>query len=215
MGNDGLTILDTQMNISGGPKRRCAVSRASRPKAGLLRLCLAEDGTPFVDVLGRMPGRGVYVEAKRAALAEALTPKGLGRLFRGQARILDPEAQTQILIATTTRLNDRILELIAFGWRANQVIFGVDYVAEGLVHGEVALVFVAEDVSPRAAQEIADVISRLDEPVPLMRFATKASIGHALGRQDVGAVGIRPGTFAQRMREASDRLSGLCLRESD
>ncbi|MCB9653724.1 MAG: DUF448 domain-containing protein [Deltaproteobacteria bacterium] len=191
------------------------MSRASQPKAGLLRLCLAEDGTPFVDVLGRMPGRGVYVEAKRAALEEALTPKGLGRLFRGRARILDRDAQNEVVTRTVERLHARILELISFGRRAQQVDFGLDWVVGALRNREVALVFVAEDASPRAAQEIADVISRLDERVPLVRFASKASIGQALGRQDVGVVAIRPGAFARRMSEAFDRLSGLCLRESD
>ena len=40
------------------------MSKERAPKETLLRLALDPDGKPFVDLLARAPGRGVYVAAE-------------------------------------------------------------------------------------------------------------------------------------------------------
>jgi predicted RNA-binding protein YlxR (DUF448 family) len=61
-----------------GPLRLCAVSRSQRPLDDLLRFVLGPDGAIVPDLGRRLPGRGVWVEARRdkvaAACAGAFSP---------------------------------------------------------------------------------------------------------------------------------------------
>jgi predicted RNA-binding protein YlxR (DUF448 family) len=54
-----------------GPVRLCAVSRSQKAPEDLIRFVLGPDGTIVPDLARRLPGRGVWVEATRAAVATA------------------------------------------------------------------------------------------------------------------------------------------------
>ena len=53
------------------PERKCIVSGESQPKAGLIRFCADPEGQVVPDILGRLPGRGLYVSADRALIDKA------------------------------------------------------------------------------------------------------------------------------------------------
>ena len=55
------------------PERKCIVSGESQPKTGLVRFCIGPDNSVVPDILGRLPGRGLYVAADRAARTKAAT----------------------------------------------------------------------------------------------------------------------------------------------
>ena len=58
------------------PERRCIATGQSQPKAGLIRFVVGPEGQIVPDLLGKLPGRGIYVTASRRALEKAVT-KGL------------------------------------------------------------------------------------------------------------------------------------------
>ena len=58
------------------PERNCIVTGESQPKGGLIRFGLGPEGQVVPDILARLPGRGIYVSADRAAIEKAAT-KGL------------------------------------------------------------------------------------------------------------------------------------------
>ena len=58
------------------PERKCIATGEVSPKAGLIRFVVGPDGTVVPDVAGKLPGRGMYVSADRAAITKAAT-KGL------------------------------------------------------------------------------------------------------------------------------------------
>ena len=57
---------------SDGPDRKCIATGEVQPKFGLIRFVAAPDGTVVPDVMGKLPGRGVYVSAERSALETAV-----------------------------------------------------------------------------------------------------------------------------------------------
>ena len=57
--------------VKEDPERRCIVTGESQPKVGLVRFCLGPDGQVVADILNRLPGRGFYVTADRAAIEKA------------------------------------------------------------------------------------------------------------------------------------------------
>ena len=53
------------------PVRRCALTRARRPKDELIRFVLGPDGTVVPDLKEKLPGRGVWLTAAQDTVAEA------------------------------------------------------------------------------------------------------------------------------------------------
>ena len=52
-------------------ERKCIVTGEVQPKAGLIRFVVGPDNQVVPDILGKLPGRGMYVTADRAALDAA------------------------------------------------------------------------------------------------------------------------------------------------
>ncbi|MGA9412636.1 MAG: DUF448 domain-containing protein, partial [Roseobacter sp.] len=61
---------------SDGPDRKCIASGEVHPKYGLIRFVVGPEGQVVPDILGKLPGRGIYVAADRAAIDKAAS-KGL------------------------------------------------------------------------------------------------------------------------------------------
>ena len=53
------------------PERRCIVTGETQPKAGLIRFVADPDGQVVPDLAEKLPGRGFWVVAERAALDKA------------------------------------------------------------------------------------------------------------------------------------------------
>ena len=64
-----------------GPERKCIATGEIQPKEGLIRFVLGPDGQVVADVLGKLPGRGVYVTASRSALDTAVKKRLFARGF--------------------------------------------------------------------------------------------------------------------------------------
>ena len=55
-----------------GVERLCALTREVKPLAELIRFVAAPDGAIVPDIKRKLPGRGVWVTARRAAIDEAV-----------------------------------------------------------------------------------------------------------------------------------------------
>lgn len=187
------------------PERRCGWTRERAPKERLLRWVLSPDGEPGVDLRGRAPGRGVYLSPDRHVVQAALTPKGLGRLFRGAARMPDGGADA-LIDRVAAALEAQIRERVTLARRANGLVLGADAVLED--SSELAFVLAAEDVSDRTWGRIQKGFDRAEGPV-LFRFGTRAQWGQVLGTKDVGVVGVRPSVMAERLAADAERYRRL------
>lgn len=164
--------------------------------------------------MGRAPGRGVYVSAERAALEEALSPKGLGRAFKGAAKAPAAAEVERILEETAGRLAERLLDLVGLARRAGVLVLGMDPVLQALRDAPGGTILIlAEDMSERSAGRVEEALERLDEGhrPRRVRVGTKTSLGSRLGRDEVGVVAIRPSTLAERVAAEADRHEGFSL----
>ncbi|MEO1230252.1 MAG: DUF448 domain-containing protein [Myxococcota bacterium] len=200
--------------------RRCAWTREVRPKDELLRLVLDPEDRVFVDVLGRAPGRGIYLSPDASVVSAALAPKGLGRLFRGKARGLGPllqpastqsgrsssESPSEIIARLLER---RAIELVALARRASQLEVGTDTVLETLTKdvGGSCLIL-ARDVGNHTERRIRERLD-LTRRVRLRVFSSKDRFAEALGRGPTGVLLARPGTMADRLAAEGRRLALL------
>ena len=82
-----------ERRIAGGSRsreRRCIVSGEIMPDNRLVRFVSAPDGEVVPDVAAKLPGRGLWVAAARAAVGEAVEKKLFARAAKAQRRMLRP-----------------------------------------------------------------------------------------------------------------------------
>jgi predicted RNA-binding protein YlxR (DUF448 family) len=181
--------------------RRCVSSKERRPKSALLRLALGPDRKPFVDILGKAPGRGVYVSPDRAALAEVVSPKGITRAFKGAAIALDAQAVERMLLDTALRLEERILELVTLARRAGKLQIGMEAALEA-TKDPGAILVVAKDLSERSERALPEGRLRI-------RVSDKVTLGAKLGREEVGVAAVLPSVFSERLAFEAERFSAI------
>lgn len=182
------------------PERRCIVTRTSGPKAGLVRFVVGPEGQILPDLAERLPGRGIWVSADRAALDKAAAKGLFARAARREVRVA-PGLADRIDEA----LARRVLDLIALGRKAGLVIAGRAKVREALTRGEAALLIQAADGSVR---ERAELRSPPGENA-LVACLFGHELGLAFGRDRVIHAAMRAGGLTERVRAEARRLAGL------
>ncbi|MFN6979259.1 MAG: RNA-binding protein, partial [Gemmobacter sp.] len=131
------------------PERRCIVTGERAPKGGLVRFVIGPDGAVVPDILARLPGRGIYVAADRAALDKAARKGLFARAARAPVKAPDDLSGT-----VEALLLRRVTELIALARKAGQAVSGREKTLDWLVKGQAAILLQASDGSPREAARL-------------------------------------------------------------
>src|SRR6184192_3882968 len=86
-------LASTDNDLDHGPRtersatmRMCAVSREVRPVDELIRFVLSPQGDVVPDLKRKLPGRGLWVTASRARVAEAVRRNQFSRGFKRDVR---------------------------------------------------------------------------------------------------------------------------------
>jgi hypothetical protein len=182
------------------PERRCLVSGESGPVAGLIRFVLAPDGTVVPDLAGRLPGRGAWVTAEAAALAQAVRKNLFSRAFRTQAK-----APADLAAQVEQGLARRLVDAIALARKAGLVTMGFDAVKARLKAGPVAALVEAADGAEGGKAKLRPLAG----DAALIDTPTAAELGLAFGREFVIHAVLDSGGAAERAVREHRRLSGF------
>ncbi|SDE66098.1 RNA-binding protein [Limimaricola pyoseonensis] len=185
-----------------GPERRCIVSGEVQPKPGLIRFVVGPDGQVVPDILGKLPGRGLWVTADRGVIAQAK---------RGQfARAAKAPVTVREDLADEVERQQarRVVDLIALARKAGLAVAGFEKVKAALAAGHVRVLLQASDGSERGK-------TKLWTPTGARYFGclTSAELGLAFGRQSVIHGALATGGLSDRVVEEAAKLRGL--RESN
>jgi predicted RNA-binding protein YlxR (DUF448 family) len=182
------------------PERRCIATGETHPRRGLIRFVVSPEGLLIPDLLGKLPGRGIWVTAEREALETAVRKKLFSRAARTQVTV--PGALLDEVEAGLVR---RTVELLSMARKAGQAVAGFEKVKEWLAKEEAAILLQASDGSERGK-------SKLRPPGGKGSFfgiLTASEIGLAFGREHVIHAALAGGGLADRFREDAIRLSGV------
>lgn len=181
-----------------GPERRCIVTGEQQPKAGLIRFVIGPEGQVVPDILGRLPGRGIWVTAERATLEKA----GRGAYSRAaRQQVTIPDG---LVDEVERQLARRVTDLIALARKAGLAVCGFEKVKDRLASGNVRVLLQASDGSVRGK-------SKLWTPQGARYFdcLTADELGLAFGRQTVIHGALAAGTLSDRVVEEAAKLRGL------
>ncbi len=188
-----------------GPVRLCAVSRVELPKDALIRFGAGLDGVVVPDLALRLPGRGVWVTATKASIADAVRRKVFSRCFKRTVTVpLDLPERIDGLILK------RVLETLSLANKAGLVTPGFAKVDAALETGTVACLLHGSDGS-------ADGSDRLDRKFSAINLAREKTglvvteltidqISLAIGRSNVVHAAILSGGAATRLLDEAKRL---------
>jgi predicted RNA-binding protein YlxR (DUF448 family) len=183
-----------------GPLRRCAATRERQGKEAMVRLAVAPDGLLVPDIEERLPGRGLWITARRDIVERAVTKRLLARA--AGAEITVPPDLADRIAALLAR---RCLSLLGLARRAGQAVAGFEKVKAALERGEVALLLQAADGSPEQRAKLRP----RSGAIPVVALFSGAELAETLGREVAVHVADLPGGLADRLARDCARLAGF------
>lgn len=183
-----------------GPSRRCIATGTVRPKGELLRFVVSPDGLVVPDVEQRLPGRGIWLSARRDVVNTAVGK----RLFAKAARraVVAPEDLADRVEALLFR---RCVDAIAMARRAGHAVCGFEKVKAELKAGRVLALVEARD----AAQDGRGKMRALASGLPVVELFDAVELGAPFGRGQAVHVALAPGGLARRLVEEAALLAGF------
>ncbi len=171
-----------------------------RPKAELLRFVVAPDGRLTPDMAGRLPGRGLWLTARRDIVTAAVTKRLFARAAR-QPVIVDDDLADRVEALLAQRCRDHI----GLARRAGQAVMGFAKVQAALMAGKAAVLLAASD----GAADGRGKLAALAPGLPLVDRLTSAELAAAFGREHVVHAALAPGRLAEALLVDAGRLGGF------
>jgi len=181
-----LAVAD-HVETDGGPQaigreRFCAVTRRVRPVEELIRFVAGPSGV-VPDLKRKLPGRGLWVTARRDVVAEAIRRGVFSRGLRQAVKVpVDlPDLVDRLLVQAS-------LDALAIVHKAGLVRVGFAQVEAAIAGDPVAALLHAKEASADGIRKLAAALrrhARAAEKVPIVRTFQTAQLDLALGRPNV------------------------------
>ncbi|NNK16129.1 MAG: RNA-binding protein [Sulfitobacter sp.] len=184
---------------SDGPERKCIATGEVQPKYGLIRFVVGPEGQVVPDILGKLPGRGMYVPADRDAIELAVKKKLFSRAAKTQVTVPDG-----LVDEVEKQLARRVVDLISLQRKGGKAVAGYEKVKSWLQSEEAEVLIQASDGSGRGK-------SKLSTPHygHYIGWLTADELGLAFGRQTVIHGALASGGLTLRVVEEAQRLKGV------
>ena len=166
----------------------------------MVRFVVSPDRVVVPDLLAKLPGRGIWLSARRDVLEIARTRGAFARAARGTVAV---PADLAELVQSGLAL--RITELLGLARRAGQAVCGFQKAREWLVTGRAGLVVQAADGSRDERMRFLSGAKDLSVVAPL----PGAALGAVFSRDHVVHVVVAHGRLAEALSIETHRLSGI------
>jgi uncharacterized protein len=187
-------------------ERRDIVSGEVMPEHRLIRFVAAPDGEIVPDAAAKLPGRGLWVEATRKAIATAVEKKLFARAAKAQV-----QASADLADRAEKALLTRLLGDLGLARRSGTLVLGFDNVLRALDGPKVppTLLVEATDGSGDGKRKLYNAAYARGLKPAVVECLTSAELGLALGRENVIHAAVLPGGLAERVTLDAQRLSAL------
>ena len=187
-----------------GRERRDIVSGEVMDEARLIRFVAAPDGSVAPDLGRKLPGRGIWVEARRESLALAVKKNAFARAAKAPLR---PSAELPDLVERL--LARRCLEQLGLARREGSLISGFEKTLAAIRASNAAWLVEASDGSADGRRKLLSAAERNASPLPLCGAFTANELGLALGLENVIHVALLAGRRAERWTDEVRKLAGF------
>ena len=186
-------------------ERRCIVSGETQPQAGLVRFVVGPGDVIVPDLRGKLPGRGLWVSARRDLVETACAKNAFSRAARRKVSV--PEGLPALI---ETQWVNGCLNLLGLARKAGDIVAGFEKVKSWLQSGEAAVLVTASDASPDGRRKLYGLAAGR----PDVDLFTSEQLSLALGRGNVVHAALRDGGLARRFVADVNMLAGYRQCES-
>ena len=186
--------------VRDDPERRCIATGEVQPKRGLIRFVVSPDGVVTPDILGKLPGRGIWVASERSALETAVAKKLFSRSAKQQVTVPDT-----LVADVEALLLKRVTDGVSLARKAGQAVAGYEKVKDWLGRDEARILLQASDGSERGKSKLYAPGGRGS----FFEVLTASELGLSFGRERVIHAALGFGGLTERIREDAIRLSGV------
>lgn len=181
------------------PERRCIVTGEVQPKRGLIRFVAGPDGMIVPDLAEKLPGRGIWIAADRAAIEKAAAKGLFSRAAKAQVKV--PDGLADLVEAGLAR---RVVELVSLARKSGRAVAGFEKVKGWLAEGRAKVLLQASDGSERGK-------GKLWTPTGGRWFGclTASELGLSFGRDHVIHGALAAGGLTDKVIVEAGRLTGL------
>ncbi len=190
-------------------ERRCAASGEVMSPEFMTRFVLSPDGIVMPDILGKLPGRGVWVTANEATLSMAVKNGGFARGFKSKVKV--PE---DLAVQVKDGYLRQLSGLLRMSKKSGQVILGFDQVFGAA--GSKALGWRIEacdgaaDGRGKIRARARAMCYEMALPLPgVIACYSAAELGELFGRGQIIHAAIPRGRLSKRLTAIADKLSGF------
>ena len=173
-------------------------------EAGLIRFVVGPEGSVVPDLARKLPGRGLWVAATRAAV-ETAARKGLFARA-AKAKVVAP---SDLADQVERRLRTRLLAALGLARKAGDLTFGFERVLAAVEAGKAAWLIEAIDGSDEGARKLLAAARRAQTEPRLLRVFDSSELSLALGARNVIHTAFLAGRGAQRWTVDVERLAGF------
>jgi predicted RNA-binding protein YlxR (DUF448 family) len=197
-------FVETEKRAEAGENaRRCALSRKSLPKEELIRFVRGPEGDVVPDLKGRLPGRGVWIEATKPAVADAVRRNAFARSLKAEVKV-----SADLADRVGRFLDEAALAALALANKAGEAVFGTAKVEEAIARGRVLALVHARDSAPDGCRKLdAKFRAKMGPkvPSPVTLFAS-SELDLASGRSNVIHAAVIQGGAAAKFLAAASRV---------
>jgi len=199
------TDFDTgPRSLGAGGERLCVVTRQVKPVTEMIRFVVGPQGEVVPDLKRKLPGRGIWVTAARAELAQAVRRGAFARGFGRPVKIPDG------FVEVTERLLERsALDALAIAGKGRQAVTGFSKVETALVRGQAVAVLHAADAAADGVRKVEALRKQSESggrQIVVITLFTSAQLDLALGRPNVIHAALLAGPATETFIARSARL---------
>lgn len=199
-----VTGIEGNTADGAGPVRQCAVTRERLTQDEMVRFALSPEGVVTPDISAKLPGRGVWVKAERAAVETAVKKGAFSRGFKSEAKAPDTLADD-----VERLLLMRVTGLLGMAKKAGAAVLGFDQVRDALQKKRPGLLLEAADGAEDGRSKVYFLAKALYSDVEIAGALSSTELGMAFGRDRVIHGLVRKGPIAEALGVAYRRLAGF------
>jgi len=188
-----------------GTHRRCIATGEVLPPAVMVRFVMGPDGMIVPDLAQKLPGRGMWVTAKRETIARACERGLFSKAAKAAVKCpADLAAQVEGLLVK------RCIDFLGLARRAGQAVIGFAQVEEIFrdKRGRIAALVEASDSGSADREKLVGLARRRGQ-IPVVGCLAQAEIGLAFGRESVVHAALTAGSLSDRFVIEAERLGGF------
>jgi uncharacterized protein len=188
------------MSCDRGPRsaaaasaRLCVATREVKPIDDLIRFVLGPDRAVVPDLKRKLPGRGVWVTARKNVISDAVRRNAFGRGFKADVTVSkDLPTMVELLLERS------VLDALAIAHKAGAVVAGFTKVEAAIATDPIVALLTARDGADDGRRKLVAALHRRfgdgSEHIVTMTGFTSAQLDLALGRSNV----VHAALLAQR-----------------